>query len=211
MNTPIVEYEGDQLEIDFSEIDFDLDRPQFSICPKCAAQVIQLSDGCGVCGWNENQKLQGDKLSIPCEIRWQHQQPIEGIIIRDLGEKFDVQINDDPILEDQILTIAKIYVFPKLPSPKKCRTTRDLSPCKKSRRKRGEGSGDIEYKPVKRGLKTYEQLYYHYEIWKDGDRLIKSSKYIPKKLESKIIRMNNEKAPVAKILKVLQNRTKRKR
>jgi len=45
----------------------------------------------------------------------------------------------------------------------------------------------------------------------NGDRLIKSSKYIPKKLESKIIRMNNEKAPVEKILKVLQNRVKRKR
>ena len=36
----IVEYEGDQLEIDFSEINFDLDRPQFSICPQCAAQTI---------------------------------------------------------------------------------------------------------------------------------------------------------------------------
>ena len=47
----IVEYEGDQISIDF-----DLDRPQFSICPKCAAQVIQLSKGCSACGWNESQK-----------------------------------------------------------------------------------------------------------------------------------------------------------
>ncbi len=33
MNTPIVEYEGDQLEIDF-------DRPEFSICPSCASQGV---------------------------------------------------------------------------------------------------------------------------------------------------------------------------
>ena len=55
MNTPIVEYEGDQLEIDFSEIDFDLDRPQFSICPKCSSDLIRLADGCGICGWSESQ------------------------------------------------------------------------------------------------------------------------------------------------------------
>ena len=45
----IVEYEGDQLEIDFSEIGFDLDRPQLSLCPKCEAQVIKLSEGCSAC------------------------------------------------------------------------------------------------------------------------------------------------------------------
>ena len=50
-------------------------------------------------------------------------------------------------------------------------------------------------------------------ITKNGVRasMIKSSEYIPKKMESKIIRMNNEKAPVEEILKVLQNRGKRKR
>ena len=41
MKTPIVEiveYEGDQLEIDF-----DLDRPQLSICPKCSSKKIHPS------------------------------------------------------------------------------------------------------------------------------------------------------------------------
>ena len=41
-------------------------------------------------------------------------------------------------------------------------------------------------------------------------RLVKSSAYIPKKMEAKIIRMNNEKAPVEEILKVLRDRSKRK-
>ncbi len=40
---------------------------------------------------------------------------------------------------------------------------------------------------------------------------MKKSRYIPKKLVSKVERMNNEKAPVEKILRVLGNRVKRKR
>ncbi len=51
----IVEFEGDQLEIDFSEIGFDLDRPQLSICPKCSSDIIRLVDGCRICGWSESQ------------------------------------------------------------------------------------------------------------------------------------------------------------
>ena len=42
-------------------------------------------------------------------------------------------------------------------------------------------------------------------------RLVKSSEYIPRKMETKIIRMNNEKVPVAEILTVLRNRSKRKK
>ncbi len=39
-------------------------------------------------------------------------------------------------------------------------------------------------------------------------RVTKKSRYIPKRLVPKVERMNNEKAPVEKILKVLQNRVK---
>ena len=205
----LVLLQGDQLDIDFSAIGFDLDKPQYSICPSCAAQTIKLSDGCGVCGWSQDKKLQGDKLLIPfpcpCLIKKPHSEPIEGVIIRANSLGFDVKIND------RVVNVPKIYVFPKLPSPKKCRTDRDLSPCKKPRRKRGEGSGYIEYREVKRGAKTYKQAWLNYEIWQDGDRLVKSSKYIPKKLESKILRMNQEKVPVEKILKILNSKSKSKR
>ena len=44
-----------------------------------------------------------------------------------------------------------------------------------------------------------------------SDRLIKSWEYIPKRMRSSIEKMNNEKAPVAEILKVLRNRRKRKK
>ncbi len=54
-NENSVEYQGDQLEIDFSEIGFDPDRPQFSICPKCSSDIHWLADGCRICGWSENQ------------------------------------------------------------------------------------------------------------------------------------------------------------
>ena len=57
----------------------------------------------------------------------------------------------------------------------------------------------------------YKQYWYHYETWREGERMIQSSKYIPKKMESKIIRMNNEKAPVEKILKVLESKSQRRK
>ncbi len=59
MNTSIIEYEGDQLEIDF-------DRPAFSICPSCSSQVINLADGCGICGWSNDRCLSVESsISIP--------------------------------------------------------------------------------------------------------------------------------------------------
>ena len=86
-----------------------------------------------------------------------------------------------------------------------------IIPASKKNRVKGKGSGWIECKPIKRSGKSYKQYWYHYEEWRSGDRMVQSSKYIPKKMESKIIRMNNEKVPVEEILKVLQNRGKRKK
>ncbi|WP_392530066.1 hypothetical protein [Nostoc sp. C117] len=40
-------------------------------------------------------------------------------------------------------------------------------------------------------------------FWSDGDRLVKSSKYIPKLLLKRIPQMEREKAAVREILKVL--------
>ena len=82
---------------------------------------------------------------------------------------------------------------------------------RKRRRKQGQGKGYIECKSIKRQGKEYKQYWYHYEEWWSGDIYIKSSKYIPKKLEAKIIRMNNKKAPVEKILKVLESKSKRRK
>jgi len=81
------------------------------------------------------------------------------------------------------------------------------SPSKKSpsknRRRKGNGSGSIHWKTITRNGLGYPQPWYHYEEWEKGDRLIKSTKYIPKKLLPKVQQLDNEKAPIREILKLL--------
>ena len=84
-------------------------------------------------------------------------------------------------------------------------------PASKKNRNKGKGTGWIQCKPIKRKGKEYKQYWYHYEEWREGDRLVQCSEYIPKKMETKIMRMNQDKEPVEEILTVLRNRSKRKR
>ncbi len=90
----------------------------------------------------------------------------------------------------------------------------EISPSKikspsKSQRRKGEGSGSIHCKPIKRGGKEYKQYWYHYEFWREGDRLIKKSRYIPKRLLAKIEKLEAEKVAVREILEVLTSKNKR--
>ncbi|MBD2471705.1 hypothetical protein [Nostoc sp. FACHB-145] len=78
----------------------------------------------------------------------------------------------------------------------------DISPSK-MRRNKGEGSGSIHWRTVTKNGKDYQQAYYHYEFWSEGDRLVKSSKYIPKRLLNRVQQMEQEKAGVREILQVL--------
>ena len=71
------------------------------------------------------------------------------------------------------------------------------------RRPKGSGSGSIHWRTTTINGKNYQQPYYHYEFRSKGDRLIKSSKYIPKRLISQVQRLEEEKAPVKEVLKVL--------
>jgi hypothetical protein len=152
---------------------------------------------------SDDSKLLGDKLLIPCIVRQPNKSPYKGLIIGDRGFEFDVRV------DNHVITLPKLYVHPDF--PEKCRTNNDISPSKNSRRKKGKGSGSVHYRLIKKNNKEYKQAYYHYEFWSKGDRLIKSSEYIPRKMEAKIIRMNNEKVPVEEILKVLRDRSKRKK
>ena len=72
-----------------------------------------------------------------------------------------------------------------------------------SRRRKGQGTGYIYWRTVRRGSKTYQQAYYHYEVYQEGDRLVKSSKYIPKSKLERVQRLNDEKVPVREILILL--------
>lgn len=72
------------------------------------------------------------------------------------------------------------------------------------KRKKGYGTGYIECKPIQRSGKKYQQYWYHYEIWREGDRLTKKSRYIPKRLLARVEKLEGSKAPVREILKVLE-------
>jgi phage N-6-adenine-methyltransferase len=78
----------------------------------------------------------------------------------------------------------------------------EISPSK-IRRGKGSGSGNIHWRTITKKGKDYQQAYYHYEFWDDGDCLVKSTRYIPKRLLSQVSRMEREKVPVKEILKVL--------
>jgi len=68
---------------------------------------------------------------------------------------------------------------------------------------KGDGSGSIHWKTITRNGLDYPQPWYHYEVWEKGDRIIKKSKYIPKKLLGDIQNLQAEKAPIREILKLL--------
>ena len=147
-------------------------------------------------------------IAIPCLIKQPHRQQLTGLIVGDRGTEFDVKVNDG------VQTISKLYVFPHFPSPQKCQTVLELTPSKntpKSRRKRGTGSGYIYWRTIKKNGLEYHQTFYHYELRDKNNRRVKSSEYIPKKLRSRIEKMDNDKVPVVEILKVLRNRSKRKK
>ncbi|WP_414517155.1 hypothetical protein [Nostoc sp. PCC 9305] len=74
----------------------------------------------------------------------------------------------------------------------------------KSRRHKGLGSGSIQWKTITLHGKDYPQAWYHYEFWKDGDRLVKKCKYIPKRLLERIEKLEADKAPVREILSILR-------
>jgi hypothetical protein len=73
----------------------------------------------------------------------------------------------------------------------------------KTRRHKGNGSGCIYWRTLTKNGKDYQQAYYQYEFWEKGNRLIKSCKYIPKSKLAQVQMLNDEKAPVREILKLL--------
>ena len=116
-NENSVEYQGDQLEIDFSEIGFDPDRPQFSICPKCSSDIHWLADGCRICGWSENEsRTVESSISIPCTVKQPLQPERSGVIKQDLRSRFIVYIPDS----DSTITVPLLFVYPEFSKRNKC-------------------------------------------------------------------------------------------
>ena len=142
-------------------------------------------------------------ISIPCLIRQPHKKPFEGLIVGDRGSKFDVRVGD------RVIQLPKLYVFPNLKEKKKPQAKDDISPSKNSRRKKGTGSGYINWRDIRKNGKDYKQTWFHYELWDKG-RQVKSCAYIPKGKRSQIEKLNAEKVPVEEILKVLRNKERGK-
>ena len=84
-----------------------------------------------------------------------------------------------------------------------------VAPPSKKRRDKGRGTGYIECKPIKRSGKKYKQYWYHYEEWREGDRITKKSRYIPNRLVTRVQVMEAERTPVKTILEVLASKNKR--
>ena len=75
------------------------------------------------------------------------------------------------------------------------------------RRAKGEGTGFIEERLVKRGDKEYKQYWFHWQKSEPGKkRVLSKSKYIPKELVAEIIEKNNQKLPVKEILRILEEK-----
>ena len=53
-------------------------------------------------------------------------------------------------------------------------------------------------------------IWFDWKIWREGDRLLKKSKYIPKRLVGRVEKMETEKVSVEEILEVLKNMSKTK-
>ena len=61
------------------------------VCPSCNQELISYRDGCDVCGWQ----------GTPVQVKQQ------GIILRDLGDKFKIALNDG-----SVGVYSKLYVYP---------------------------------------------------------------------------------------------------
>ncbi|MEM7556602.1 MAG: hypothetical protein AAF378_21380, partial [Cyanobacteria bacterium P01_A01_bin.84] len=117
----------------------------------------------------------------------------------------DIENNLDKLLGDKQINNPETNILQGVEgSPSNSETSPSKTELSPSKRPKGDGSGSIHWRTITRGGKDYPQAYYHYEFWKDGDRLVKSSKYIPKRLLSQVQCLEAEKAPVEEILKMLK-------
>jgi hypothetical protein len=143
--------------------------------------------------------LEESSISIPCLVKQPKQPEVKGIIQKDLGDRFVVDISDE------LITISKLFVYPDF-----SKTVGQISPTKKvappsknsptkSRRKKGDGTGYIYRRTITRRGKEYQESYFRY---RDESGKLRS-KYIPQKLLDKVQEAESLKKPIADILVLL--------
>ena len=138
------------------------------------------------------------EISIPCVIKQPKQPEVRGVIKKDLGERFLVEVSDKTI------SISKLFVYPDFSSVGQIPPTKQVTPPSKipptkTRRKKGDGTGYIYRRTITRGQKQYQEFYYRY---RDESGKLKA-KYIPQTLLSKVQEAESRKKPIADILVLL--------
>ena len=180
-------------------------------------QVLSIQPQlCGKKVYEQVEQLPQDKqpspsaesfISIPCLVKQPKQLEVKGVIKKDKGDRFNVEVDGEEI------SISKLFVYPDFstaPQGHNIKQHRDKSvgqieksPSKistpsKTRRRKGEGNGSIHWRTVTRNGKEYRQAYYH---WVEGGK--KRTKYIPKKLLDRVTEAESRKLPIADILILL--------
>ena len=148
----------------------------------------------------QTQKKQGGKLYTEYYYRYyrdgvQRSQYVKKALIYRVREFLD---SGKPI--EEILILLRGYKIPYSQNILERESGENANPLSKNCRSKGEGTGYIICKPIKRNNKTYNQYWFCYEIW-SNNRCQKKSKYIPQKMRSQVEKLNAEKVPVEEILK----------
>jgi len=112
------------------------------VCPSCNQELISYRDGCGVCGWQ----------GTPVQVKQQ------GIILRDLGDKFKIALNDG-----SVGVYSKLYVYPSSDERQSSYPLEKFN--KRTRTPSGTLYSYIATRRNKKGIeKQYQYWAYSYEV-----------------------------------------------
>jgi len=155
------------------------------VCPSCNQELISYRDGCGVCGWQ----------GMPVEVKQQ------GIILRDLGNQFEIALNDG-----SVGIYSKLYVYPS--SDAKHLSSYPLEKFNKRTRIRTPSGTLYSYIATRRNKKGIEKQYqywaYSYEV-KDPEtgQWKTKKKYVAKGKRGRVSYAIAQNKPVEYILSIL--------
>lgn len=147
----------------------------------------------------ENSSSVSKEISIPCLLKQPKQPEVKGIIRKDEGDCFLVDVDGDEI------SVSKLFVYPNFSKsvgqipPTKRATPPSKNSSTKVRRKKGDGTGYIYRRTVTRKGKQYQESYFRY---RDESGKLKA-KYIPQRLLDKVQEAESAKKPIADILVLL--------
>ena len=188
------------------ELEQGISQDEQLLQPKQRSPSAESSTSTVLLGGEDNSPLSTESssslkqnLSIPCVVKQPKQLEVKGVIRKDLGDRFVVDVDGEEI------SVFKLFVYPifsksvgQIPPTKKLTPPSKSSPTK-SRRKKGDGTGYIYRRTITRKGKQYQESYFRY---RDESGKLKA-KYIPQRLLCKVQEAESAKKPIADILVLL--------